>query len=70
LSILNRQELKEIWDEDETIGWVYQYFNSADERKKMRDESAAPRNSHELAVRNQTGTYETTIRLDSVISMC
>jgi hypothetical protein len=53
LSILNRQELEEIWDEDETIGWLYQYFNSADERKKMRDESAAPRNSHELAVRNQ-----------------
>lgn len=53
LSILNRQELEEIWGEDETIGWTYQYFNSADERKKMRDESAAPRNSHELAVRNQ-----------------
>ena len=42
-----------VWGDDETIGWVYQYFNSADERKKMRDESQAPRNSRELAVRNQ-----------------
>ena len=51
--ILNREEISNIWCEDETIGWVYQYFNSSEERKKMRDESAAPRNSRELAVRNQ-----------------
>jgi hypothetical protein len=30
-----------------------QFFNSGEERKKMRDESQAPRNSRELAVRNQ-----------------
>jgi hypothetical protein len=53
LAILNAQELSPIWGEDETIGWVYQFFNSAEERKKMRDESQAPRNSRELAVRNQ-----------------
>ncbi|MFC1611273.1 Eco57I restriction-modification methylase domain-containing protein [Myxococcota bacterium] len=53
LVILNAPELAEVWSEDETIGWVYQYFNSDDERKKMRAESQAPRNSRELAVRNQ-----------------
>ncbi|MDZ7695876.1 MAG: BREX-1 system adenine-specific DNA-methyltransferase PglX [Deltaproteobacteria bacterium] len=53
LDILNREEIAGIWGEDETIGWVYQYFNSTEERKKMREESAAPRNSRELAVRNQ-----------------
>jgi len=42
-----------IWHEDETIGWVYQYFNSDEERRQMRAESQAPRNSRELAVRNQ-----------------
>jgi hypothetical protein len=42
-----------VWQEDETIGWIYQYFNGSDERKKMREESQAPRNSRELAVRNQ-----------------
>src|SRR5437868_15250829 len=31
----------------------YQYFNSSEERKAMREASAAPRNSRELAVRNQ-----------------
>ncbi len=53
LAILNAPDLSGVWGEDETIGWVYQFFNSGEERKKMRDESQAPRNSRELAVRNQ-----------------
>ena len=53
MDILNRPELAELWREDETLGWVYQYFNGDAERKKMREESDAPRNSRELAVRNQ-----------------
>lgn len=53
LSILNAPELASVWEEDETIGWVYQYFNSQEERRAMRDASQAPRNSRELAVRNQ-----------------
>ncbi len=53
LKILNRDELKHVWAEDETIGWIYQYFNPAEERKAMRKASSAPRNSRELAVRNQ-----------------
>lgn len=53
LDILNATELARVWGEDETIGWVYQFFNGQDERRKMREESQAPRNSRELAVRNQ-----------------
>src|SRR5205807_2110851 len=53
LDVLNASELSIVWSEDETIGWVYQFFNSGDERKTMREESQAPRNSRELAVRNQ-----------------
>jgi hypothetical protein len=53
LEILNATELARVWSEDETIGWVYQFFNGQDERRKMREESQAPRNSRELAVRNQ-----------------
>ena len=53
LAILNAPELAAVWGADETIGWVYQYWNSAEERKAMREASAAPRNSRELAVRNQ-----------------
>ncbi|ANP46081.1 BREX-1 system adenine-specific DNA-methyltransferase PglX [Candidatus Viadribacter manganicus] len=53
LEILNAEELKEVWGQDETIGWIYQYFNSGEERRKMREESQAPRNSRELAIRNQ-----------------
>jgi Eco57I restriction-modification methylase len=53
LEVLNGQELSSVWSEDETIGWVYQYFNFPEERRAMRDASQAPRNSRELAVRNQ-----------------
>jgi hypothetical protein len=42
-----------LWIEDETIGWVYQYYNSREEISEMREASGAPRNSRELAVRNQ-----------------
>jgi hypothetical protein len=53
LEVLNASELARAWAEDETIGWVYQFFNGQDERRNMREESQAPRNSRELAVRNQ-----------------
>ncbi len=53
LQALNDAALASVWGEDETIGWVYQYFNGEDERRQMRAESQAPRNSRELAVRNQ-----------------
>jgi len=53
LGIVNDKALKHFWVEDETIGWIYQYYNDPEERKQMRKESAAPRNSRELAVRNQ-----------------
>jgi len=53
LALINDAEIEPLWGEDETIGWIYQYFNSKEERKAMRDASQAPRNSRELAVRNQ-----------------
>jgi hypothetical protein len=57
LGRINDPKLAGIWSEDETIGWIYQYYNDPEERRKMRDVkqggSAAPRNSREMAVRNQ-----------------
>lgn len=53
LDKINDPDLEPLWAEDETIGWIYQYFNSQEERRQMRAESQAPRNSRELAVRNQ-----------------
>ena len=41
LAILNDPSCTTSGIEDETIGWVYQYFNSGEERKKMRDASAS-----------------------------
>jgi hypothetical protein len=53
IALLNDESLSPLWKEDETIGWIYQYFNPPEERKAMREASQAPRNSRELAVRNQ-----------------
>lgn len=53
LDLINSDELEDIWSEDETIGWVYQYFTPKELRDTARKESAAPRNSYELAFRNQ-----------------
>jgi hypothetical protein len=52
LEQINHPDIEHLWAEDETIGWIYQYFNSQEERKVMR-EARSPRNSRELAVRNQ-----------------
>lgn len=53
LTLINDGDIEPLWGEDETIGWIYQYFNSKEERKAMREAAQAPRNSRELAVRNQ-----------------
>jgi hypothetical protein len=53
LTLINSEELKDIWSGDETIGWVYQYFTPKELRDQVRNESQAPRNSYELAFRNQ-----------------
>jgi hypothetical protein len=50
---ISTEQFAEIWKADEAIGWIYQYYNDEAERKKMREISSAPRNSRELAVRNQ-----------------
>lgn len=50
------------WTEDETLGWMFQDYNSLEERRQMRDESAKPRNSREMAVRNQFFTPEYIVR--------
>lgn len=48
-----REQWPSIWSSDETIGWVYQYFTPKELREQARKESGAPRNSYELAFRNQ-----------------
>jgi len=53
LALINDESLRGIWEQDETIGWVYQYFTPKELRDKARKESQAPRNSYELAFRNQ-----------------
>lgn len=50
------------WTEDETLGWMFQDYNSLEERRQMRDESSKPRNSREMAVRNQFFTPEYIVR--------
>ncbi|MBE7635962.1 BREX-1 system adenine-specific DNA-methyltransferase PglX [Sneathiella sp. P13V-1] len=53
LDLINHHEIEPLWAEDETIGWIYQFWNARDEIDQMRSASRAPRNSREMAVRNQ-----------------
>jgi len=53
LNLLNDPALETVWGEDETIGWIYQYFTPTELREEARKASSAPRNSYELAFRNQ-----------------
>ena len=43
----------DLWAASDCLGWTYQFFNTGEERRAMRKASPAPRNSRELAVRNQ-----------------
>jgi hypothetical protein len=53
LALINDEELRSVWSDDEAIGWVYQYYTPKELRDKSRKESQSPRNSYELAFRNQ-----------------
>jgi SAM-dependent methyltransferase len=53
LVLLGDREAADIWIAPDALGWAYQFFNTAGERRKMRDDATAPRNSRELAVLNQ-----------------
>ncbi|MBS1828810.1 MAG: BREX-1 system adenine-specific DNA-methyltransferase PglX [Acidobacteria bacterium] len=48
-----REEWTGIWSQDETIGWVYQYFTPKELREQARKESQTPQTAYELAFRNQ-----------------
>lgn len=62
LDLINQEPLADVWEEDETIGWIYQYFTPKELRKQARSESPAPRNSYELAFRNQLYTPRYVVR--------
>jgi len=70
LTQLNAEVLQPAWADDETIGWFYQFFNSRGDIDAMRKASAAPRNSRELAVRNQffTPRYVVQFLVDNTLA--
>ncbi len=53
VDLLNQADIASVWGDDETIGWAYQYFTPKEVRDRARKRSPAPRNSYELAFRNQ-----------------
>jgi hypothetical protein len=56
VSELTCPDLTRAWQDDETIGWVYQDFHSAEERRKIRRGNDVPRDAVDLAIRNQLFT--------------
>ncbi len=53
LEQINHFEVEAFWYEDETIGWIYQFWNARTEIDSMREASRSPQDSREMAVRNQ-----------------
>lgn len=54
IAILDDAGLADVWSKDETLGWVYQLFTTADERKRSREQfKSGPPDSEHLAFRNQ-----------------
>jgi hypothetical protein len=49
-------DLSRAWQDDEAIGWVYQDFHPANERRELRRGNDVPRDSTDLAIRNQLFT--------------
>lgn len=52
VELLAAPDAADLWLAPDCLGWVYQFFNRADERKVIHD-AGAPRNSRELAIANQ-----------------
>lgn len=68
--LLNLINSVDKWCEDETIGWIFQYFNNEEDFSTMRGKkNVNPKNSHELAVRNQffTPRYVVEFLLDNTL---
>lgn len=62
LDLVNAEELAPVWDEEEAIGWVYQYYTPKELREETRSQNQAPRNSYELAFLNQFYTPRYVVR--------
>jgi hypothetical protein len=51
LAAMNHGDLDALWADDESIGWIYQYYNDPEERKLLK--KTAPKDSRSLAIVNQ-----------------
>ncbi len=69
LALLNDSSIEPVWAEDETVGWIYQYFTPTEQREQARKASGAPRTSYELAFRNQfyTPSYVVAFLTDNTL---
>ncbi len=54
LELLGSPSIAEVWGQDATLGWIYQYFTPKEQRDIARKESpSGPRDRYELAFLNQ-----------------
>ena len=53
LAALNTADLTEVWSVDESIGWVYQFFNSPEERNAVKRQKRVPESGREISLRSQ-----------------
>lgn len=52
LDLITAPDIDALWTEDETIGWIYQFFNPKELKYSIKKETKVPRNSYEITVRS------------------
>lgn len=62
LELINGSPLEGVWTDEETLGWVYQYYTPKELKDEARKKSPNPRDANEMAFRNQFYTPDYVVR--------
>jgi len=62
LEMVNGTDLEGVWTDEETLGWVYQYYTPKELKDEARKKSPNPRDANEMAFRNQFYTPDYVVR--------
>lgn len=62
LELINGSALEGVWTDEETLGWVYQYYTPKELKDEARKKSPNPRDANEMAFRNQFYTPDYVVR--------
>jgi hypothetical protein len=62
IDLVNHDSLAAVWEDEEALGWVYQFYTPKELRDTARKQSSVPRNPYEMAFLNQFYTPDYVVR--------